>query len=54
MMQSSIGKEIQFIHGLPEFKEDPREIGPKFNNVLVFDDLMAQVTDGPLVSLLFT
>ena len=54
MMQSSIGKEIQFFRGLPEFKEDLREIDPKFNNVLVFDDLMAQATDSPLVSLLFT
>ena len=35
MMQSSDGKEIQFIRGLPEFKEDLREIDPKFNNVLV-------------------
>ena len=33
---------------------DVREIDPKFNNVLVFDDLMAQATDSPLVSLLFT
>ena len=52
MMQSSIGKEIQFIRGLPEFKEDLREIDPKFNNVLVFDDLMAQATDSRLASLL--
>ena len=51
-MQSSIGKEIQFIRGLPEFKEDLREIDPKFNNVLVFDDLMAQATESPLASLL--
>ena len=54
MMQSSIGKEIQFFRDPPEFKEDLREIDPKFNNVLVFDDLMAQATDSPLVSLLFT
>ena len=54
MMQSSIGKEIQFFRGLPEFKEDLREIDPKFNNVLVFDDLMAQATDSPLVCFLFT
>ena len=33
MIQSSIGKEIQFIRGLSEFKEDFREIDPKFNNV---------------------
>ena len=44
-MQSSVGKEIQFFRGLPEFKEDLREIDPKFTNVLVFDDLMAQATD---------
>ena len=54
VMQSSIGKEIQFFRGLPEFKEDLREIDPKFNNVLVFDDLMTQATDSPLVSLLFS
>ena len=49
-MQSSIGKEIQFFRGLPEFKGDLREIDPKFNNVLVFDDLMAQATDSRLPS----
>ena len=32
VMQSSIGKEIQFFRGLPEFKEDLREIDPKFTN----------------------
>ena len=53
-MQSSIGKEIQFFRGVPEFKEDLQEIDPKFNNVLVFDDLTVQATDSPLVSLLFT
>ena len=47
-------QEIQFIPGLPELREDLREIDPKFNNVLVFDDLMAQTGDSPLVSLLFT
>ena len=51
VMQSSMGKEIQFIRGLPELK-DLREIDPKFNNVLVFDDLMAQATDSPLAFLL--
>ena len=51
VMQSSMGREIQFIRGLPEFK-DLREIDPKFNNVLVFDDLMAQATDSPLAFLL--
>ena len=32
----------------------PDSIDPKFNNVLVFDDLMSQATDSPLLSLLFT
>ena len=50
-MQSSMGKEIQFIRDLPEFKEDLWEIDPKFNNVLFFY-LMAQATDIPLASLL--
>ena len=54
VMQSYIGKEIQFIRGLPESKEDPWEIDPKSNNMLVFDDFVAQTTDSPLVSLLFT
>ena len=50
-MQSSIGKEIQFfLRGRPELKEDLREIDPKLNNVLVFDDLMAQATDSRLPS----
>ena len=48
-MQSFIGKEIQFFRGVPEFKEDLQLIDPKFNIVLVFDGLMAQATDSPLV-----
>ena len=54
VMQSSIKKEIRIFRFLPEFKEDLREVDPKFNDVLVFDDIMAQATDSPLVSLLFT
>ena len=51
VMQSSIGKEIQFfLRGRPELKEDLREIDPKLNNVLVFDELMAQATDSRLPS----
>jgi len=34
--------------------EDLHEINPKFNNVLVFDELMAQATDSPVLSKLFT
>ena len=46
-------KGIQFFCGLPKFKEVLQEIDPKFNNVLVFDNLMVQTTDSRLVSLLF-
>ena len=51
---STLGNEIEFAQGLPDLSEDLREIDPKFNNVLVFDDLMSKTTDSPLFSLLFT
>ena len=53
-MQRTLGDEIEFAQGLPDLSKDLREIDPKFNNVLVFDDLMSQATDSPLLSLLFT
>ena len=53
-LQSALGNDIQFTQGLPELSEDLHEINPKFNNVLVFDDLMAQATDSPVLSKLFT
>ena len=53
-LQSVLGNDIQFTQGLPELSEDLREINPKWNNILVFDDLMAQATDSPVLSKLFT
>ena len=53
-LQSTLGDEIQFTQGLPDLSEDLHEINPKFNNILVFDDLMAQATDSPVLSTLFT
>ena len=53
-LQSAFDEEIQFTQGLPEPSEDLHEINPKFNNILVFDDLMAQATDSPVLSKLFT
>ena len=38
-LKTNLGKEIQFFRGLPKFHDDLREINPKYNNVLVFDDL---------------
>ena len=53
-MQSALGDEIQFSQGLPDLSDDLHEINPKLNNILVFDDLMAQATDSPVLSKLFT
>lgn len=53
-MQSTLGRDIQFCQGLPDLSDDLREINPKFNNILVFDDLMSQATESPMISLLFT
>ena len=53
-LQSTLGDEIQFTQGLPTLSEDLREINPKFNNVLVFGDLMSQATETPVLSKQFT
>ena len=53
-MKSAIGKDIHFYRGLPNFQDDLREIDPKCNNVIIFDDLMAQAIESPIVSRLFT
>ena len=47
-------KRIRFAQGLPELSEDLHEINPEYHNILVFDDLMAQATDSPVLSRLFT
>ena len=53
-MQSTLGDEIEFTQGLPALSEDLHEINPKFNNVLVFNDLMSQATESPVLFKLFT
>ena len=53
-MQSTLGRDIQFIQGLPDLSNDLREINPKFNKILVFDDLMSQARESAMISLLFT
>ena len=53
-MQSTLVDEIEFTQGLPALSEDLHEINPKFNNVLVFDDLMSQATESPVFFKLFT
>lgn len=53
-LQSSLGNDITIVQGLPELSDDLHEINPKFHHILVFDDLMSQATESPVLSLLFT
>ena len=53
-LKATLGDEIQFTQGLLVLSEDLQEISPKFNNRLVFDDLMSQATESPVLSKLFT
>ena len=39
---------------MPELSEDLCEINPRHNNIIILDDLMAEATDSPVVSRLFT
>ena len=39
---------------MPELSEDLCEINPRYNNIIILDDLMAEATDGSVVSRLFT
>ena len=43
-----------FSQGLPKLNDDLSNIDPEYNNILVFDDLMSQATDSPVLSQLFT
>ena len=45
-IKRTLKKRIRFAQGLPE--------NPEFNNILVFDDLMSQASDSPVLSQLFT
>ena len=49
-----LGKSIRFERGLPDLSEDLCEINPRYNNIIILDDLMAEATDSPVVSRLFT
>ena len=53
-IQRALKKKIQFTQDIPELSDDLHEIRPENNNILVFDDLMSQATDSPVVSKLFT
>ena len=53
-LKRALKKKIQFTQGLPNLSEDLNEINPEYNNILVFDDLMSQAIDSPVLSQLFT
>ena len=53
-LKKFLGKSIRFERGVPELSEDLCEINPRYNNIIIIDDLMAEATDIPVVSRLFT
>ena len=57
-LPKQLGKEIEFIQGLRELKEnmsdDLREISTDHKNIFVFDDLIGEAVDSPITSRLFT
>ena len=53
-LKKSLGKSIRFKRGVPELSKDLCGINPRYNNIIILDDLMAEATDSPVVSRLFT
>ena len=53
-IQRDLGSHIRFMQGLPELGDDLSSIPTSKHTIIVLDDLMAQATDSPLVSKLFT
>ena len=53
-MKKSLGKSIRLERGVPKLSEDLCEINAWCNNIIILDDLMAEATDSPVVSRLFT
>ena len=53
-LKKSLGKSIRFERGVPELSEDLCEINSHYNNIIILDDLIAEATDSPVASLLFT
>ena len=53
-LKTSLEKSIRFERGVPELSEDLCEINARYNNFIILNDLMAEATDSPVVSRLFT
>ena len=52
MMENDFG--VEFEQGLPDWSESLEELDPEMHHILVFDDLMHQAVNNPLLSRLFT
>ena len=53
-LKKSFGKSIRFKRDVPKLSKDLHEITARYNNIIIPDDLMAEATDSPVVSRLFT
>ena len=53
-LKTSLEKSILFERGVPELSEDLCEINRRYTNIIILNDLMAEATDSPVVSRLFT
>ena len=53
-LKKSLGHDIYFREGLPTFQLNLSDIDPKYNNVIVLDDLMNLAVDCQIISKLFT
>ena len=53
-LKKSLGHEIYFREGLPTFQLNLSDIDPKYNNIIVLDDLMDLTVDSQIISKLFT
>ena len=47
-MKRSLGHDIYFRKGFPTFQLDLSDIDPKYNNIIVLDDLMDFAVDSPI------
>ena len=52
--EMELGSQIEFKRGLPDWSESLQELDPEIHHILVFDDLMNQAVNSPILSRLFT
>ena len=53
-LAKDLGPQIEFEQGLPDWGESLQELDPEIQHILVFDDLMNQAVNSPILSRLFT